>query len=222
MSSTKTTSRILQSGLWWPHIFKDTWGFVKTCDRCQRTGNISKRNEMPQQPILELEVFDVWGIDFMGPFHSSYGNQYILVAVDCVSKWLEAIASPTCDHKVVLKMFNKIIFPRFGVPRAVISDNGSHFVHHAFRKMLRKHGIHQRFGLAYHPQTSGQTEVSNREIKLILEKTVSGNRKDWASKLDEALWAYRTAFKTPIGTTPYWLVYGKSYHLPVELEHRTQ
>ena len=88
---------------------------------------------MPQKPILELEIFDVWGIDFMGPFPSSRGNQYILVAVDYVSKWVEAIASPTNDHKVVVKLFKKIIFPRFGVPREVISDNGSHFVHGSFK-----------------------------------------------------------------------------------------
>ncbi|XP_021725361.1 uncharacterized protein LOC110692638 [Chenopodium quinoa] len=85
--------------------------------------------------------------------------------------------------------------------------------------MLRKHGVHQRFDLPYHPQ-SGQFKVSNRQIKLILEKTVARNRKDWSDKLDDALWAYRTAFKIPIGTTPYHLVYGKSCHFPVELEHR--
>ena len=85
MGVSKTATKILQSDLWWPHLFKDSGGFVKTCDRCQRVGNISKRNEMPQQPILELEVFDVWGIDFMGPFPSSFGKPYILVAVDYVS-----------------------------------------------------------------------------------------------------------------------------------------
>ena len=77
-----------------------------------------------------------------------------------------------------------------------------------------------RIATPYHPQTSGQVEVSNREIKQILEKTVATTRKDWSSKLNEALWAYRTAYKTPIGTTPFKLVYGKSCHLPVELEHK--
>ncbi|XP_021770721.1 uncharacterized protein LOC110734901 [Chenopodium quinoa] len=86
--------------------------------------------------------------------------------------------------------------------------------------MLKKYGVQHRLGIGYHPQTSGQVEVSNREIKSILEKTVSRIRKDWSAKIDDALWAYRTTFKTPIGTTPYRLVYGKACHLPFELEHR--
>ncbi|XP_056843381.1 uncharacterized protein LOC130495849 [Raphanus sativus] len=190
------------------------------CDSCQRRGNISRRSEMPQNPILEVEVFDVWGIDFMGPFPSSYGNKYILVAVDYVSKWVEAVASPTNDSRVVVKMFKSIIFPRFGVPRVVISDGGSHFINKLFEGLLRKKGVKHKVATPYHPQTSGQVELSNREIKSILEKIVGTKRKDWSDKLDDALWAYRTAYKTPLGTTPFNLVYGKAYHLPVELEYK--
>ena len=99
----RTATKFVQSGYYWPSIFKDSHDFVKRCDRCQRVGNISAKNEMPLNNILEVELFDVWGIDFMGPFPPSFGNLYILVAVDYVSKWVESVASPTNDSKVVIK-----------------------------------------------------------------------------------------------------------------------
>ena len=91
----KTVSKVLQAGFWWPTMFRDAQAYVARCDACQRLGNISKRNEMPQNYILEVEVFDCWGVDFMGPFPASFKNEYILVAVDYVSKWVEAVANPT-------------------------------------------------------------------------------------------------------------------------------
>ncbi|XP_010507119.1 PREDICTED: uncharacterized protein LOC104783696 [Camelina sativa] len=143
------------------------------------------------------------------------------VQVDYVSKWVEVVASPTNDSKVVLKMFKHIIFPRFGVSRVFISDGGTHFINKLFANLLRKHGVTHKVATPYHPQTSGQVEISNRKIKSILEKTVNSTRKDWSMKLDDVLWAYRTAYKTPIGTAPFKLVYGKSCHLPVEFEYNS-
>nr|GEY33687.1 reverse transcriptase domain-containing protein [Tanacetum cinerariifolium] len=158
--------KVFDSGFYWPTIYHDAHDLVKSCDACQRQGKISQWDEMPQNSIQVCEIFDVWGIDFMGPFSSSRGN----------------------------------------------NDQ--------FAKVMLKYNVTHRLATAYHPQTSGQVEVSNRGLKRILERTVGENCASWSDKLDDALWAFRTAFKTPIGCTPYKLVYGKACHLPIELEHK--
>nr|GEZ48227.1 reverse transcriptase domain-containing protein [Tanacetum cinerariifolium] len=147
------------------------------------------------------------------PIH--HGNKYILVTVDYLSKWVDAKALPTNDARVVVK-FLKSLFSRFGTPKAIISDCGTHFCNDQFAKVMSKYGVTHRLSTAYHPQTSGQVEVTNRGLKRILERTVRENHALWTDKLDDAL----RAFKTPIGCTPYRLVYGKSCHLPLELEHK--
>ncbi|GJV26685.1 reverse transcriptase domain-containing protein [Tanacetum coccineum] len=214
-----TAKKVFDSGFFWPTIYRDAQDFVTHCDSCQRQGKISQRDKMPQNPVQICEIFYVWGIDFMGPFPSSRGNRYILVAVDYVSKWVEVKALPTNDARVVVK-FLKQLFTRFGTPRAIISDRGTHFCNDQFYNVLKKYGITHKLSNSYHPQTSGQVEVSNRGLKRILERTVGEHRARWADKLNDALWAFRTAFKTPISFTLYKLVYGKSCHLLIELEHK--
>ncbi|XP_015162004.1 uncharacterized protein [Solanum tuberosum] len=165
----RTAQKVLQSGFFWPTLFKDVVMFVNGCDQCERMGTISRRHEMPLSNILEVEIFDVWGIDFMGPFPSSHGNQYILVAVDYMSKWVEVVALPSNDAKVVVKFIRKHIFTRFRTPMALISDGGTHLINNSVHNLLAKYG---------------------------------------------------TAYKTPIGTSPYRIVFGKACHLPAELEHK--
>ncbi|GJU73106.1 reverse transcriptase domain-containing protein [Tanacetum coccineum] len=184
-SANLTARKVFDAGFFWPTIYRDAHMINKTCDTCQRQGKISQRDEMPQNTIQVCEIFEVWGIDFMGPFPSSRGNKYILVAVDYLSKWVEAKALPINDARVVVK-FLKSLFARFRTPRAIISDRGTHFCNDQFAKVMSK--------LSYH-----------------IERTVGENRASWSDKLDEALWAFRTAFKTPIGCTPYKLVYGIAF-----------
>ncbi|GJX29569.1 reverse transcriptase domain-containing protein [Tanacetum coccineum] len=166
-----TAKKVFDSGFYWPTFYRDAHDLVTRCDACQRQGkNNLQRMKSIKMQIQFSEIFDRLGINFMGPFPSSRGNKYILVAVDYLSKWVEAKALPTNDARVVVK-FLKSLFARFGTPRAIISDRGEH-------------------------------------------------RASWSDKLDDALWAFHTAFKTPIGCTPYKLVYGKACHLPIELEHK--
>ncbi|GKB21229.1 reverse transcriptase domain-containing protein [Tanacetum coccineum] len=160
-SANLTARKVFDAGFFWPTIYRDAHTMIKSCDTCQRQGKISQRDEMPQNSIQVCEIFDVWGIDFMGPFLSSRGNKYILVAVDYLSKWVEAKALPTNDARVVVK-FLKSLFARFGTPRAIISDRGPKF------------------------------------CMISVLKTVRENHASWSDKLDEALWEFRTAFKTPI------------------------
>ena len=132
----RTVEKVLQSGFYWPSLFKDAHPFVSTCDKCQRMGGISKQDEPPMRTILEVELFDLWGMDVMGPFPFSFSTLYILLAVDYVSKWVEVISTRTNDANVVVKFLRNHIFTRFGTPRALITDGGTHFCNMLVDKVL--------------------------------------------------------------------------------------
>nr|XP_027081084.1 uncharacterized protein LOC113703802 [Coffea arabica] len=192
------------------------------------------RESFPEEQLLAIDSSIHWyadidnflvtnqlPADFIGPFPSSFGFLYILLAVDYVSKWVEVKATRTNDSRVVVEFIKSNIFVRFGMPRAIVSDRGTNFYNKAITALFRKYGVLHKVSTPYHLQTNGQVEVSNREVKSILEKMVRPDRKDWSLKLENALWAYRTAYKTPIEMSPYRFVFGKPCHLPVKFEHRT-
>ena len=118
---------------------------------------------MPLQGILVMRIFYVWGIDFMEPFPPSFGNQYILLAVDNVSKWVEAIACPINDANTIVGFIQRNILSRFKALRTIISDEGSHFAEKLFEKLMSRYEVIHVMGLAHHPQSNGQVEISNRE-----------------------------------------------------------
>ncbi|GJX57257.1 reverse transcriptase domain-containing protein [Tanacetum coccineum] len=203
-------------------------------------------DNFPGETLMEININEPWFADFANYLvgniipkgmtyqqknkffsdlkHYFWEEPYLFkvcsdVAVDYVSKWAEAQALPTNDARVVVAFLKKL-FCRFGMPKALISDRGTHFCNKIMEKTMKRYGVNHRFSTSYHPQTSGQVENTNRALKRILEKTVKDNPAIWSRKLDDALWAFRTAYKTPTGTTPYKLIYGKNCHLPFEIEHR--
>ncbi|CAN6586190.1 unnamed protein product [Malus baccata var. baccata] len=163
----------------------------------------------PDEQLLSLKVIFL---------HCRVSFTYYSVWIISQNGWKQK--NRTNDSKVVADFVKTNIFARFGMPQVLISDGGSHFCNRTIEALLRKYNVTHKVFTPYHPQTNGQVEVSNREIKQILEKTMGPTRKDWSMRLDDALWAYRTAYKTPLGMSPFRLIYGKPCHLPVELEHK--
>ena len=208
-AARKTADKILQSSFYWPSIFKDAHRLFMECLQCLAAINISKRDKMPMRPILEVEIFDLWGIDFMGPFPPSDGKEYILLAVDYVSKWVEEIPTRTNDHREVLRFVKRCIFARYDCLRAIISDGGSHFNNAHFWALLKKYGVHHRITTPYHPQANGQVEVSNREVKTILKKIIRPDGKYWAHKLLDANGHTGRHTRHPLGCLPSVLSWGK-------------
>ena len=158
----RTAAKVLQSGFYLPSLFKDAHQFVSTCDKCKRMGSISRNDEPPMNTILEVELFDLWGMDFMGPFPPSFNNMYILLTVDYFSKWVEAISTRANDASMVAQFLRSHIFTRFDTPRALITDRGTNFCNKMVDKVLHKYGVRHRTSPAYHPQENVQAEVSNR------------------------------------------------------------
>lgn len=132
-------------------LFRDTYVLCSLCDSCQQMGSISKRNMIPLNQILVVELFNVWGIGFIWPFPLSYDYLYILVTVDYVSKWVKTIPCRTNDHKVVVTFMRNNILFRFGIPRAIISDCGSHFCNKTFQNVMAKYSISHKVPTPYHP-----------------------------------------------------------------------
>jgi transposase InsO family protein len=216
-----TAHKALQSGYWWPTLFKDAALYAKKCDPCQRVGKPVSSSAMPLHPILAQVPFEKWGIDFVGPIKPPSRNvrkRYILVATEYVTKWAEAIATKNDDADTVVRFLYENIITRFGCPKELVSDRGTHFINSTIEKLLSKYMIKHRKSTPYHPRANGQTEKTNGILCKIITKTVQGSNTDWDQRVFDALWAYRTAYKVTTKSTPFQLVYGQEAILPIELE----
>jgi transposase InsO family protein len=216
-----TARKALLAGYWWPTMFKDAHQYARRCDPCQRTSKPTPSTAMPLVPLMALAPFEKWGIDFVGPIAPAtrHGRKpYILVAIDYATKWVEAMACKNNDAKTVARFLYENIISRFGCPKELISDRGTHFLNETIAELTNKFLIKHRKTSPYHPRANGQTEKTNGILCKILIKTIAGSATNWDDKLWSALWAYRTAYKVTTQFTPFQLVYGQEAILPIEFE----
>lgn len=202
-------------------MYRDTHSFIKKCDPCQRTGGPTASSHWPLTPILPLAPFEKWGIDYIGPIKPAARNsraQYIILATDYATKWVEAVATVKNDAKTSAKFLFENIVTRFGCPLEIVSDRGLHFLNETIQELTRIFFIKHRKTTPYNPKANGLTERANGIMVNILNKIISIHKTDWDVKLQSALWAYRTAEKITTRRTPFYLVYKMDSVMPVEFE----
>eukprot|EP00253_Pinus_taeda_P021920 PITA_21920 len=217
----RTAHKVLQAGYYWPTIFNDAKKFAQACDSCQRAGKPGQAGVMLLRPQLVIEPFERWALDFVGPINPpSNQRTYILVATDYVTKWVEAESLPKAIEDLVIQ-FLFHLFVRYGLLREVITDGGPQFVGNKLATTLNNYHVQHKITTPYHLQANGLVESSNKVIESILTKTIAAHRRDWAARLPEALWAYRTTWRSTTGYSPYQLVFGKQPIFPIEFEIQT-
>jgi hypothetical protein len=219
LSGMATTQKILRADYFWPSIFKDCIAAVKKCPPCQVFNNKACTHPATLHPVIAIGPFAKWGIDFMQCKPTSAGGHgYIIVVVDYFTKWAEAMPTFLNDGRTTtLFIFNHII-THFGVPRAIVTDHGSHFKNQMMSELHAKLGFRHENSSPYYPQANGQVEAINKVLKTMIQRMVGENKTSWHLQLFSALWAYRTSVKTATGFTPFQLVYGIEVVLPIECE----
>eukprot|EP00261_Vitis_vinifera_P037221 XP_019078464.1 PREDICTED: uncharacterized protein LOC109123373 [Vitis vinifera] len=210
--------KIMRTGYFWLTMETDCCQFVQRCPECQIHGDLIHVPPSELHALTSPWPFSVWGIDIIGKISpkSSSGHEFILVAIDYFTKWVEAASYARLTSSGVASFIRSHIICRYGVPHELISDRGVHF-RAEVDTLVQRYSIRHHRSSAYRPQTNGAVEAANKNIKRILRRMVETSQ-DWSEKLPFALWAYRTSFRTSTGATPYSLVYGMEAMLPVEIE----
>ncbi|MGV7343076.1 integrase, partial [Mycobacterium kansasii] len=211
--------RVHRMGYYWPTMFKDAIEYAKRCHEGQIHGDVIHVPPEDLHQSIASWPFSAWGLDVIGPINppSSKAKQYILAATDYFSKWTEAVALRNVKEKDVVDFIRHAIIYRHGIPKKIVTDNDTPFKNRGMEKLCQKFSIRHSFSTPYYPPANGLAEAFNKTIVKIIKKTVTGNKRDWDEKLQEALWAYRTTCRTSTGATPYSLIYGTEAVIPIEI-----
>ncbi|XP_019189147.1 PREDICTED: uncharacterized protein LOC109183499 [Ipomoea nil] len=217
-SGPKLHFHIKRMGYYWPTMVKDCIDYARRCQACQYHANFIHQPPEPLHPTVASWPFDAWGLDVVGPItpKSSAGHAYILAATDYFSKWAEAVALKEVKKENVADFLRVHIIYRFGIPRYILTDNGKPFDNKLMDKICKLFDFKQRNSSAYYAAANGLAEAFNKTLCNLLKKVVSKSKRDWHDRMEEALWAYRTTYRTPTQSTPYSLVYGVEAVLPLE------
>ncbi|KAL2240129.1 UNVERIFIED_CONTAM: Retrovirus-related Pol polyprotein from transposon [Sesamum indicum] len=214
--------KVMRQGYFWPTLVEDSKNLVRKCESCQKYASLIHQPATPLEPIKIACPFDQWGIDIVGPFPPAQAQKkFIIVAVEYFSKWVEAEAVAKISEREVINFIWKNIICRFGIPRILISDNGTQFQDRKITEWCKELKIAQHFTAVANPQANGQTEVTNRTILQHL-KTRLESKGSWVDELPGVLWAYRTTPRTATGETPFCLVYGTEAIIPAEIGEESQ
>ena len=212
-----TVKKILLAGYVWPSLHVDVQHWCKSCHNCQVNGN-KRLLHGPRQLVIADGPFEKWGIDAMGPLpRTKNGKLYILVAIDYMTRWVEAQSVARVNEKTVSRFVYTHICCRFGTPLEIVSDNGPGFRKGLLTEVCEELHILHRHSTPYYPQSNGLVEKANGIIAGIIRKMVRNKTKLWDDFLDGALWAYRTTYKDKTEFTPFHLVYGQEALQPIEL-----
>ncbi|CAM8911138.1 unnamed protein product [Rhodiola kirilowii] len=219
-SGPKLYDRVKKMGYYWPTVVQDCVDFAKKCNACQFNANFIHQPPEHLHPTVASWPFEAWGLDVVGPINpkASNGHTYILAATDYFSKWAEAVTLREVKKENVVDFITKHIIYRHGVPQRIVTDNGKQFSNKLMTNLCEKFKFKQYKSSMYNAPANGLAEAFNKTLCNLLRKVVGKSKRDWHEKIGEALWAYRTTYKTPTQATPYALVYGVEAVLPLELQ----